>query len=190
MDSQSERSREESLTDTLSSPPPRSSSEILLLLTTYRSSSLLSSFLSTLTTGTATTRPIELNAHDPLRYLGDMLAWLHQCIASEREFLESLFGVVSKREMGSVRVFKGEGEGRVRELLDGCLEGCGRPLKVCGVRDLISSLFWRFFLNDWSAERSPNYSLTRIVLLSSRFECNKRLNLKKGTVSCCIKLRL
>ena len=34
-------------------------------------------------------RPIELHAHDPLRYVGDMLAWVHQAIAAEREFLES-----------------------------------------------------------------------------------------------------
>ena len=36
-------------------------------------------------------RPIELHAHDPLRYVGDMLAWVHQAIAAEHEFLESLF---------------------------------------------------------------------------------------------------
>ena len=36
-------------------------------------------------------RPIELNSHDPLRYMGDMLAWIHQATASENEFLRSLF---------------------------------------------------------------------------------------------------
>ena len=38
-------------------------------------------------------RPIELHAHDPLRYVGDMLAWVHRAIAAEREFLENLFGI-------------------------------------------------------------------------------------------------
>ena len=37
-------------------------------------------------------RPIEMHAHDPRRYLGDMLAWVHQSLASEKEFLNSLFG--------------------------------------------------------------------------------------------------
>ena len=37
-------------------------------------------------------RPIEMHAHDPRRYLGDMLAWVHQSLASERELLLSLFG--------------------------------------------------------------------------------------------------
>ena len=37
-----------------------------------------------------TPRPIELHSHDPLRYVGDMLAWLHQASASEKEYLQSL----------------------------------------------------------------------------------------------------
>ena len=36
------------------------------------------------------TRPIELHSHDPLRYAGDMLAWLHQATASEREHITAL----------------------------------------------------------------------------------------------------
>ena len=36
-------------------------------------------------------KPIEFSAHDPLRYIGDMLAWVHATTVSEREALESLF---------------------------------------------------------------------------------------------------
>ncbi|VDM00265.1 unnamed protein product [Schistocephalus solidus] len=36
------------------------------------------------------TKPMELQSHDPLRYAGDMLAWLHQASASEREYFKSL----------------------------------------------------------------------------------------------------
>jgi conserved oligomeric Golgi complex subunit 6 len=36
-------------------------------------------------------KPIELVAHDPLRYIGDMLAWIHSATVSEREALEVLF---------------------------------------------------------------------------------------------------
>ncbi|KAL8722775.1 MAG: hypothetical protein Q9225_000786 [Loekoesia sp. 1 TL-2023] len=36
-------------------------------------------------------KPIELHAHDALRYIGDMLAWTHSATVSERESLESLF---------------------------------------------------------------------------------------------------
>jgi hypothetical protein len=37
------------------------------------------------------TKPIEFQAHDPLRYIGDMLAWAHSATVSEREALEVLF---------------------------------------------------------------------------------------------------
>lgn len=36
-------------------------------------------------------KPIELVAHDPLRYVGDMLAWCHSATVGEREALEVLF---------------------------------------------------------------------------------------------------
>lgn len=36
-------------------------------------------------------KPIELAAHDSLRYVGDMLAWIHSAAVSEREALEILF---------------------------------------------------------------------------------------------------
>ncbi|KAH8819687.1 oligomeric Golgi complex subunit 6 [Xylogone sp. PMI_703] len=39
----------------------------------------------------ASVKPIELVAHDPLRYVGDMLAWTHSTTVSEREALEVLF---------------------------------------------------------------------------------------------------
>ncbi|KAF1809000.1 oligomeric complex COG6 [Eremomyces bilateralis CBS 781.70] len=36
-------------------------------------------------------KPIELIAHEPIRYAGDMLAWIHSATVSEREALEALF---------------------------------------------------------------------------------------------------
>lgn len=42
-------------------------------------------------TGNTSVKPIELVAHDPLRYVGDMLAWTHSATVSEREALEVLF---------------------------------------------------------------------------------------------------
>ncbi|KAJ5709650.1 Conserved oligomeric Golgi complex subunit 6 [Penicillium malachiteum] len=43
------------------------------------------------TAGDHTVKPIEFSAHDPLRYIGDMLAWVHSTTVSEREALEALF---------------------------------------------------------------------------------------------------
>lgn len=41
-------------------------------------------------------RPIELHAHDPIRYTGDILAWLHQSVASEKENLVQLLAECDK----------------------------------------------------------------------------------------------
>ena len=48
--------------------------------TASRRQLLVRSFVDALTVGGpgGTPRPIELHAHDPPRYVGDMLAWLHQ----------------------------------------------------------------------------------------------------------------
>lgn len=111
--------------------------EVLGSLSLVRQNTLLSSFLAALTKGGAGgyPRPIELHAHEPTRYVGDMLAWIHQATAGEKEFLDGLFEVKDDRRMvGSVRVFDREEdpeeETYVRELLDADLEKLCTPLKV------------------------------------------------------------
>lgn len=42
-------------------------------------------------TGSGTGQAIEFSTHDPLRYVGDMLAWVHSAAVSEKEALEGLF---------------------------------------------------------------------------------------------------
>ncbi|KAH0489120.1 hypothetical protein TgHK011_009564 [Trichoderma gracile] len=41
----------------------------------------------------ASIRPIDLTAHDPLRYVSDMFAWVHSVTVGEREALETLFAI-------------------------------------------------------------------------------------------------
>eukprot|EP01112_Ceratiomyxa_fruticulosa_P012391 TRINITY_DN3427_c0_g2_i1.p1 TRINITY_DN3427_c0_g2~~TRINITY_DN3427_c0_g2_i1.p1 ORF type:complete len:740 (-),score=94.15 TRINITY_DN3427_c0_g2_i1:40-2259(-) len=62
-----------------------------------RSKSIVKAFLNALTQGgpNGLPRPIEMHAHDPLRYVGDMLAWIHQAIASEHELLSGIIGTTS-----------------------------------------------------------------------------------------------
>jgi hypothetical protein len=59
---------------------------------TARRSLLVKAFLDALTIGGpyGTPKPIELHAHDPLRYVGDMLAWLHQAVPTEADNLKAL----------------------------------------------------------------------------------------------------
>ncbi|KAH3820573.1 hypothetical protein DPMN_122317 [Dreissena polymorpha] len=59
---------------------------------TARRTAVVRGMIDALTRGGpgGTPRPIELHSHDPLRYVGDMLAWLHQATASEKEYLSTL----------------------------------------------------------------------------------------------------
>lgn len=63
-----------------------------------RRAAIVRCFIDALTRGgpAGTPRPIELHSHDPLRYLGDMLAWLHQAAASEHEHILALLKCCSK----------------------------------------------------------------------------------------------
>jgi len=49
-------------------------------------------------------RAIDLHAHDAVRYVGDMLAWMHQAVASEEEFLESVFGDGSSSDSNKEKI--------------------------------------------------------------------------------------
>lgn len=117
---------------------------ILEELVHVRRNAILRAFIDALTRGGpgGTPRPIELHAHDPLRYIGDMLAWIHQTVASEREFLESVLSSErKKRDRGQaeiklpkaspLRLVESDATDAeiVDSLLDKNLEGTARPLK-------------------------------------------------------------
>lgn len=111
-------------------------------VTTARHASLFQRFINALTKGGpgGVPKPIEIHAGDPKRYIGDILAWIHQAVASERDLLVSLFGEDARGE--------GEGEGAapasadlpsVAAMLDRVFEAVTRPLKVRVEQVLLSS---------------------------------------------------
>lgn len=92
-----------------------------------RHTALFQRFIKALTRGP---RPIEMHAPDPRRYVSDMLAWLHTSLASEREFLISLFGDYESENSDIPPLSK---------LLDSIFESICRPLKVRIEQVLMSS---------------------------------------------------
>ncbi|KAI1848344.1 hypothetical protein JX266_005650 [Neoarthrinium moseri] len=91
-------------------------------------------------------KPIELVAHDTLRYVGDMLAWIHSATVSEREALEILFvsdgneiakGIQAGRENDLWRLVTDEADGTpefdavkaLNELVDRDVSGAARVLR-------------------------------------------------------------
>lgn len=104
-----------------------------------RHNALFRRFISALTRGGpgGMPRPIEVHAHDPLRYVGDMLGWLHQAVASERELAMALFspdtsvGSASRRfSRDSETAGNGKPETELGFVLDRVFEGVCRPFKV------------------------------------------------------------
>ncbi|XP_067325010.1 conserved oligomeric Golgi complex subunit 6 [Anolis sagrei] len=89
---------------------------------TARRSAVVRGFIDALTRGGpgGTPRPIEMHSHDPLRYVGDMLAWLHQATASEKEHLEALLKYITTEGV----------EENMQEVVGHITEGVCRPLKV------------------------------------------------------------
>ncbi|EJS41967.1 cog6p [Saccharomyces arboricola H-6] len=65
--------------------------EFLKRVTTLRSKSILDEFLSQFDMNLSNSKPIILSAHDPIRYIGDVLASVHSIIANEADFVKSLF---------------------------------------------------------------------------------------------------
>nr|XP_057936239.1 conserved oligomeric Golgi complex subunit 6 isoform X1 [Doryrhamphus excisus] len=90
---------------------------------TARRNAVVRGFIDALTRGGpgGTPRPIEMHSHDPLRYVGDMLAWLHQATASEKEHLEALLKQVA---------LQAGVEENMQEVVGHVTEGVCRPLKV------------------------------------------------------------
>ncbi|XP_045070462.1 conserved oligomeric Golgi complex subunit 6 isoform X1 [Coregonus clupeaformis] len=91
---------------------------------TARRCAVVRGFIDALTRGGpgGTPRPIEMHSHDPMRYVGDMLAWLHQTTASEKEHLEALLKQVTALAPGV--------DETMQEVVGHITEGVCRPLKV------------------------------------------------------------
>jgi hypothetical protein len=141
------------------------------LLVNSRRTQLVQKFIVALTQGESngvmssnssnrSLRAIDLFSHDAVRYVGGMLAWMHQAVASEQEFLYAIFiadddNDDNKSSNGNGNGNDGHGKGRtsgddddddntspspgrsskgmalsIPELLSRCLQGLGRPLRV------------------------------------------------------------
>ena len=78
-----------------------------------RHNALFRRFITALTRGGpgGMPRPIEVHAPDPQRYVGDMLGWLHQAVAGEKELVGALLGEPAAKALPAPRKSDGGGGG-------------------------------------------------------------------------------
>lgn len=103
-----------------------------------RQKSLSMEFVSALSTETPSSKPIDYYAYDPLRYIGDIMAWIHSAAVNERENLDALFqtdtmtsglrqGLASEPwEQGKLEDIKGTVDSQIDKITGSLV----RPLKV------------------------------------------------------------
>lgn len=114
-----------------------------------RERTLSDAFFSALTGGDPATgnvnvpgKAIELNAHEPLRYVSDMLAWVHAATVGEKEALQNLFVSDAEEISRSLKMGRDsqpwlaedggttfDGKRALSELVDRDLEGVVRQLR-------------------------------------------------------------
>uniref|UniRef100_K3X0D2 Conserved oligomeric Golgi complex subunit 6 n=1 Tax=Globisporangium ultimum (strain ATCC 200006 / CBS 805.95 / DAOM BR144) TaxID=431595 RepID=K3X0D2_GLOUD len=109
-------------------------------VTASRRSVIVRRFIVALTRGgpNGIPRPIEMHAHDPVRYCGDMLAWVHQAIATENEFFRVLFDgdleyipeVNQESEGEEGKLFAPTSTPAAASMVGKAFEGVARPLQV------------------------------------------------------------
>mmetsp|Transcript_2289 Transcript_2289/g.9602 ORF Transcript_2289/g.9602 Transcript_2289/m.9602 type:complete len:604 (+) Transcript_2289:90-1901(+) len=89
---------------------------------------LVERFVTALTRGgpAGVPRPIEMHAHDAMRYTNDMLAWIHQALASERELIMKLFSNVNESEASERK----DGEETALKVLNTIFDALCRPFRV------------------------------------------------------------
>lgn len=70
---------------------PSSLESTLSVLVDTRQKAISLEFMNALTSETANSKPIDFYAYDALRYVGDMMAWIHSAAVNEKENLDALF---------------------------------------------------------------------------------------------------
>lgn len=98
-------------------------------LSESRQRSLTTQFVNALTTDTAHEKAIDFYAYDPLRYVGDMLAWIHSEIINERETMSTLFKDEEKPTAEEI-VWSLDPNKTINSLVDTITSGIVKPFKL------------------------------------------------------------
>ena len=69
---------------------------------------LIQRFSQAMTRGEGGQRPLDLHAHDPVRYVKEMCSWTHQQVANERDFLQQLRALLDHQQQAFTHQLAGQ----------------------------------------------------------------------------------
>lgn len=98
-------------------------------LSESRQRNLTTQFVNALTIDTAHEKAIDFYAYDPLRYVGDMLAWIHSEIINERETMSTLFKDEEKPSAEEI-IWSLDPNKTINSLVDTITSGIVKPFKL------------------------------------------------------------
>ncbi len=81
-----------------------------------------------------------MHAHDARRYVGDMLAWVHQALANERELLVGLFGDAQQQSSDQTGMVQHGQQHGQNDGGDGTHGGVSES-EMVGVADVLDQVF-------------------------------------------------
>ena len=159
-------------------------------LSESRQRSLSSQFVNALTTDTAHEKAIDFYAFEPLRYVGDILAWIHSEIINERETVSTLFKDEEKPTTEEIMWTLDPNE-TIDSLVDTITGGLVKPFKsrieqVVATETRISVIYQltdklNFYSSMFSKFIKPNSHLITTIAQMEEFcmrQFNKCLNEK------------
>ena len=101
----------------------------LELIATSRRAEVTRKFLLALTSGYDGMPPIEMKAHDPVNYVGDMLAFVFRTMSVESELAKGLFVEDDRSGKGKDDIDEDDNEMSATDVLNDIVSGVARPLK-------------------------------------------------------------
>ena len=153
--------------------------------TSTRRAALVRSFIEALTVGGpgGAPRPIELQAHEPARYIGDMLAWLHQAWPGEKETVAGLVKQCHSLDRAQLesRVMVGATEGVCRPLqsrVEQILVSESSPVTLYQLTNII-----RFYQSTMSSVVTPTSSLASTLAELSQLAVTQFMSRLGSSVS-------
>ena len=114
-------------------------------------------------------RPMEMHAHDPIRYLSDMLSWIHEALLQEKLFASMVFNHKMMKEMefevkdtNDDLMYNSGGINTRERVLSYNNDGMGMGMGMTG-NELEIPMFEKFLNFDYYVRNEKDVNMTQVL---------------------------